>query len=218
MLSQLQGTLSVVTEGLAPCHPKSWHPTPPFRESLALKTRSPMRQVQQGQHLLPFPPHTARPPHHGLPCNFPPWPCQHPEAFTGANTICISVTNQPNITCILAGTTFSVSPHPNPLYPAVAQLWSYFPIPGEGGLLGCGRVEAQGSPSTPGSALPRALLLMRLRWLLEVWDSSVACWWLESTGLVAMMLSLYLFISDSLALSLPEQEELKAKYFRDKDF
>lgn len=52
---------------------------------------------------------------------------------------------------------------------------------------------------------------MRLRWLLEVWDSSVACWWFESTGLVAMMLSLYLFIRDSLALSLPEQEELKAK-------
>ena len=55
---------------------------------------------------------------------------------------------------------------------------------------------------------------MRLRWLLEVWDSNVACWWFESTGLVAMMLSLYLFIRDSLALSLPEQEELKAKIFQ----
>lgn len=30
------------------------------------------------------------------------------------------------------------------------------------------------------------------------------------------MLSLYLFIRDSLALSLPDQEELKAKSFRDK--
>lgn len=78
--------------------------------------------------------------------------------------------------------------------------------------------EGPGSPCTPGPALPRALLLMRLRWLLEVWDSRVACWWFESTGLVAMMLSLYLFIRDSLALSLPEQEELKAKCFRDKDF
>lgn len=76
----------------------------------------------------------------------------------------------------------------------------------------CGWVGAQGVPPTPGTALPRALLLMRLRWLLEVWDSSVACWWLESTGLVAMMLSLYLFIRDSLALSLPEQEGLNAKY------
>lgn len=70
----------------------------------------------------------------------------------------------------------------------------------------------------PGTPLPRALLLMRLRWLLEVWDSSVACWWLESTGLVAMMLSLYLFIRDSLALSLPEEQELKAKSFRDQEF
>lgn len=85
-------------------------------------------------------------------------------------------------------------------------------------MLEWGWVEAQGTPSTPGTALPRALLLMRLRWLLEVWDSSVACWWFESTGLVAMMLSLYLFIRDSLALSLPEREELKAKYFRDKGF
>lgn len=85
-------------------------------------------------------------------------------------------------------------------------------------MLEWGWVEAQGAPSTPGTALPRALLLMRLRWLLEVWDSSVACWWFESTGLVAMMLSLYLFIRDSLALSLPEREELKAKYFRDKGF
>lgn len=32
------------------------------------------------------------------------------------------------------------------------------------------------------------------------------------------MLSLYLFIRDSLALSLPEQEELKAKCFRDSRF
>lgn len=157
-------------------------------------------------------------PRHELPCNFSPWLCQYPVAFTGANTICISVTNQPNITRILAGTTFSVSPHPNPFSLAVSTLWSYFSIPGEGGWLGCGWVEAQGTPSTPGTALPRALLLMRLRWLLEVWDSSVACWWFESTGLVAMMLSLYLFIRDSLALSLPEQEELKAKYFRDEDF
>lgn len=51
--------------------------------------------------------------------------------------------------------------------------------------------------------VPLALLLIRFLWLLEVWESRVACWWLESTGLVAMMLSLYLFISDSLALSLP---------------
>lgn len=77
--------------------------------------------------------------------------------------------------------------------------------------------ESPEHPSILGTPLPRALLLMRLRWLLEVWDSSVACWWFESTGLVAMMLSLYLFIRDSLALSLPEQEELKAKSFRDKD-
>lgn len=72
-------------------------------------------------------------------------------------------------------------------------------------------------PVPPHQWSPRALLLMRLRWLLEVWDSRVACWWLESTGLVAMMLSLYLFIRDSFALSLPGREELKATSFREKD-
>lgn len=64
--------------------------------------------------------------------------------------------------------------------------------------------------------IPLALLLMRFRWLLEVCESRVACWWLESTGLVAMMLSLYLFISDSLALSLPAEGEVKANAFREK--
>lgn len=76
---------------------------------------------------------------------------------------------------------------------------------------------AAGGRHVPAHPAPRALLLMRLRWLLEVWESSVACWWLASTGLVAMMLSLYLFIRDSLALSLPRREESKATSFRDKD-
>lgn len=45
----------------------------------------------------------------------------------------------------------------------------------EGELLERGWLEAQSTLSLPGPPLPRALLLMRLRWLLEVWDSSVAC-------------------------------------------
>lgn len=50
---------------------------------------------------------------------------------------------------------------------------------------------------------PRVLLERRLRWLVEVlWGSRVFCWWLLSMGLVAMMLSLYLFISANLVLSL----------------
>lgn len=50
---------------------------------------------------------------------------------------------------------------------------------------------------------PRVLLERRLRWLVEVLcGSSVFCWWLLSMGLVAMMLSLYLFIRASLVLSL----------------
>lgn len=49
---------------------------------------------------------------------------------------------------------------------------------------------------------PRVLLERRLRWLVEVLcGSSVFCWWLLSMGLVAMMLSLYLFIRASLVLS-----------------
>lgn len=54
-----------------------------------------------------------------------------------------------------------------------------------------------------GSDSPRVLLERRLRWLVEVLcGSSVFCWWLLSMGLVAMMLSLYLFIRASLVLSL----------------
>ncbi|TNN77334.1 hypothetical protein EYF80_012448 [Liparis tanakae] len=55
--------------------------------------------------------------------------------------------------------------------------------------------------------LPRVLLERRLRWLVEVLcGSSVFCWWLLSMGLVAMMLSLYLFIRASLVLSLTADE------------
>jgi len=99
------------------------------------------------------------------------------------------------------------SPNTGPVSPSQERVSSW----------SVGGWKPQSTPSAPGTPLPRALLLMRLRWLLEVWDSSVACWWFESTGLVAMMLSLYLFIRDSLALSLPEQEEMKARCFRDKD-
>lgn len=49
---------------------------------------------------------------------------------------------------------------------------------------------------------PRVLLERRLRWLVEVlWGNRVFCWWLLSMGLVAMMLSLYLFIRANLVLS-----------------
>lgn len=49
---------------------------------------------------------------------------------------------------------------------------------------------------------PRVLLERRLRWLVEVLcGNRVFCWWLLSMGLVAMMLSLYLFIRASLVLS-----------------
>lgn len=59
-----------------------------------------------------------------------------------------------------------------------------------------GWMEAEGRDS------PRVLLERRLRWLVEVLcGSSVFCWWLLSMGLVAMMLSLYLFIRASLVLS-----------------
>lgn len=50
---------------------------------------------------------------------------------------------------------------------------------------------------------PRVLLERRLRWLVDVLcGSRVFCWWLLSMGLVAMMLSLYLFIRANLVLSL----------------
>lgn len=60
---------------------------------------------------------------------------------------------------------------------------------------------------------PRVLLERRLRWLVEVLcGSRVFCWWLLSMGLVAMMLSLYLFIRASLVLSLTAEK--KGEYIK----
>lgn len=60
---------------------------------------------------------------------------------------------------------------------------------------------------------PRVLLDRRLRWLVEVlWGRRVFCWWwLLSTGLVAMMLSLYLLIKDSLVLSHPDGKKVTVR-------
>lgn len=173
--------------------------------------------MQQGQHLLPFPPRTPTAPA-TAPVTLQLLPMVvlvSQNTHHAINTPCIFATNQPNFICILADTTFSASLTSSPTSRPTLDLFLHPRREGVAGARVGGSLEHSVCPR---DTLPRALLLMRLRWLLEVWDSSVACWWFESTGLVAMMLSLYLFIRDSLALSLPAQEDLEAKSCRDKDF
>ncbi len=78
------------------------------------------------------------------------------------------------------------------------------------------RLQDPFHPDNPDS--PCVLLDRRLRWLVEVLcGRSVFCWWLLLTGLVAMMLSLYLLIRDSFVLSFPDGKRLQLGMKRQTD-